>query len=228
MGAEGGKVVVQPIEVTEPNPAAPSRTRPPALRRLLPTALALLVAAPVLAALHAVRPAPYGDHFAAHAHYAREGHRPLAVLSARGDTVTLWDDGVVTAHDGASVRWHRALPAAGDWLPAHGGTGVLRPLGRGILAVVTPPRIAGYRLADGDLRWVVPAREGCVFTPERAVRHAGALIVAQPCPAAPWTSQLIAVDDLGRITPHRTPLGNDVPGRRPEHPNTEKVLARPR
>ncbi|NUS16180.1 MAG: hypothetical protein HOY69_33075 [Streptomyces sp.] len=73
-----------------------------------------------------------------------------------------------------------------------------------------------------------PPRPGGVFTPGRAVRHAGALIVVHPCPAAAWTSQLIAVDDLGRITPHRTPLGNDAPGRRPEHPNTEKVLARPR
>ncbi|MGW3116041.1 hypothetical protein ACWDBW_02650 [Streptomyces sp. NPDC001107] len=221
-------MVVQPVEVTDPNPAAPGRTVPPALRRRLPTALALLVAAPVLAALHAARPAPYGDHFTAASSYAREGRHPLAVLPARGSAVTLWDDGVVTADDGVTVRWHRALPAAEDWLPAHGGTGVLRPLGRGILAVVTPPRIAAYRLADGDLRWVVPAREGCAFAPERAVRHAGALIVAQPCPAAAWTSQLIAVDDLGRITPHRTPLGNDLPARRPEHPNTEKVLARPR
>ncbi|MFF4361816.1 hypothetical protein [Streptomyces sp. NPDC001604] len=48
----------------------------------------------------------------------------------------------------------------------------------------------------------------------RAVRHAEALIVAQPCPASSWTPQLIAVDDAGR--------------RRLEHPNTEKVLARPR
>ncbi|MFI7400210.1 hypothetical protein ACIBW9_06915 [Streptomyces sp. NPDC049541] len=62
----------------------------------------------------------------------------------------------------------------------------------------------------------------------RAVRHAEALTVAQPCPASSWTPQLIAVDDLGRITPHRTASGNDVPGRRSEHPNTEKVLARPR
>ncbi|MEV6944275.1 hypothetical protein AB0N07_20155 [Streptomyces sp. NPDC051172] len=186
------------------------------------------MAVPVLAALHATRPAPYGDRFATHAYYAREGRQPLAVRPARGEAVTLWDDGLVTAHDGTSVRRHRALPAADDWLPAQGGTGVLCLLGRGILAVVTPPRIAAYRLADGDLRWVVPAHEGCVFPPGRAVRHAGALIVAQPCPAAAWTSQLIAVDDLGRITPHRTPLGNDVPGRRPEHPNTEKVLARPR
>ena len=221
-------MVVLPVEATEPNASTPGRSGRPALRRRLPTALALLAAAPVLAALHAARPAPYGDHFTAHAHYAREGRHSLAVLPARADTVTLWDDGLLTANDGTSVRWHRALPAADDWLPAQGGTGVLRPLGRGILAVVTPPRITGYRLADGNLRWVVQAREGCTFTPGRAVHHAGALIVAQPCPAAAWTSQLIAVDDLGRITPHRTPLGNDVPGRRPEHPNTEKVLARPR
>ncbi|GAA3793450.1 hypothetical protein GCM10022403_029330 [Streptomyces coacervatus] len=220
-----------PVEVTGANPAAPQTSEPPVSRRiprLLPAALALLVAVPVLAAVHAARPAPYGDRFTAHGHYVRDGRRPLAVLPADGYPVTLWDDGLVTADDGASVRWHRALPAADDWLPARGGTGVLRPVGRGILAVVTPPRITGYRIADGDLRWVVPAREGCAFAPERAVRHAGALIVAQPCPTAAWTSQLIAVDDLGRITPHRTPLGNGLPGRRPEHPNTEKVLAHPR
>ncbi|WP_405874287.1 hypothetical protein [Streptomyces sp. NBC_00005] len=253
-------VVVLPVEVTEPSPAAPGPTGRPEFRRLLPAALALLLAAPVLAAAHQARPVPYGDHLTVHARvqhgsaqgptalrtrrttveaydrttvevrwrYAREGHRPLAVLPARGDAITLWDDGLVTATDGASVRWHRALPAAADWLPAQGGTGVLRPLGRGILAVVTPARITAYRIADGDLRWVLPAGEGCAFLPGRAVRHAGALIVARPCPESTWTSQLIAVDDLGRITPHRTPLGNDLPGGRPEHPNTEKVVAQRR
>jgi hypothetical protein len=58
------------------------------------------------------------------------------------------------------------------------------------------------------------------------------LLIAQPCPHAAWTAQLIAVDDLGRITPHRRPLGNEVreqPGKpRPEHPIPEKVVARPR
>ncbi|MCF1597419.1 PQQ-like beta-propeller repeat protein [Streptomyces muensis] len=153
--------------------------------------------------------------------YAREGRRPLTSLHARGDVITLWDDGLVTATDGRTVRWHRALPAPGDWLPAHGGTGVLRPLGHGMLAVVTPRRVAAYRVADGDLRWVLPARDGCAFRPERAVHHSKTLVVAQPCPQAAWTAQLVALDDLGRIVPGRV---------RPrlEHPNPEKVLAQPR
>ncbi|MGI5374417.1 hypothetical protein ACQEV2_09245 [Streptomyces sp. CA-251387] len=147
--------------------------------------------------------------------YTREGRRPLtslrlAPLHARVEAITLWDDGMVTDTDGRTVRWHRALPAARDWLPAHGGTGVLRPLGRGILAVVTPRRVLAYRIADGDLRWVLPAREGCAFEPARAVHHGRELLVAQPCPRAAWTAQLIAVDDLGRIAPHRRPLGNEV------------------
>ncbi|MEJ8668777.1 hypothetical protein [Streptomyces sp. NBC_01614] len=164
--------------------------------------------------------------------YTREGRRPLTSLHARGEAITLWDDGMVTATDGRSVRWHRPLPAAGEWLPSHGGTGVLRALGRGMLAVVTPDRVAAYRIADGDLRWVLPAREGCAFEPARAVRHAKSLLLAQPCTHAAWTSQVIAVDDLGRIAPHRRPLGNEVGEERgeprPEHVNPEKVVARPR
>lgn len=164
--------------------------------------------------------------------YTREGRRPLTSLHARGDAITLWDDGMVTATDGRSVRWHRTLPAAGEWLPALGGTGVLRYLGRGMLAVVTPYRVAAYRIADGDLRWVLPAREGCAFEPARAVRHGKSLLLAQPCTHAAWTAQVIAVDDLGRITPHRRPLGNEVGEEggepRPEHVNPEKVVARPR
>ncbi|MFJ8540179.1 hypothetical protein [Streptomyces sp. NPDC093591] len=164
--------------------------------------------------------------------YTRESRRPLTSLHARGEAITLWDDGVVTDTDGRSVRWHRALPAAAEWLPAQGGTGVLRPLGRGILGVVTPRGVLAYRIADGDLRWVLPARAGCVFEPARAVHHAGALLVAQPCPHAAWTAQLIAVDDLGRVVPHRRPLGNEVVdeggGPRLEHPNPEKVVAQPR
>ncbi|MFF5478513.1 hypothetical protein ACFY5C_14405 [Streptomyces sp. NPDC012935] len=164
--------------------------------------------------------------------YAREGRRPLRSLLARGEAITLWDDGMVTATEGRSVRWHRTLPAAGDWLQAHGGTGVLRALGRGMLAVVTPHRVAAYRIADGDLRWVLPAREGCAFEPARAVHHGKTLLLAQPCTRAAWTSQVIAVDDLGRITPHRRPLGNEVREEdgepRPEHVNPEKVVARPR
>ncbi|MFF5141220.1 hypothetical protein ACFY6U_16120 [Streptomyces sp. NPDC013157] len=214
-------------------------------------ALALLLAAGLLAAAHQVRPAPYGDHLTSGPpaptararggvveaydgrtlrwRYARPGRRPLSVLPTRGQAITVWDDGLVTDTDGRSVRWHRALPAATDWLRARGGAGVLRPLGRGILAVVTPDRIAAYRTADGDLRWVLPARAGCAFHPERAVRHGHALLVAQPCAQGAWTAQLVAVDDLGGIAPHRTPLGNEPPrAGRPEHPRTEKALAPPR
>jgi hypothetical protein len=143
--------------------------------------------------------------------------------------ITLWDDGLVTDTDGRTVRWHRALPAAADWLPAQGGSGVLRLLGRGMLGVVTPHRVVAYRIADGDLRWVLPAREGCAFAPGRAVRHRGVLLLAQPCPrAVAWTAQLIAIDDLGRVVASRRPLRNDLPGREIEHPNAEKVVASPR
>ncbi|MEU1040781.1 hypothetical protein ACFYP4_32130 [Streptomyces sp. NPDC005551] len=163
--------------------------------------------------------------------YTRAGRRPLAVLHARVHAITLWDDGLVTdtAPDGASVRWHRALPGAAGWLAARGGRGVLRTLGPAarMLAVITPERIAAYRTADGDLRWVLPAQPGCAFTPGRAARHGGTLLLAQPCAAdAAWTGQIVAVDDLGRVTPRRTPLGNGRPGT--GHPHAEKVLAQPR
>ncbi|WP_406434315.1 hypothetical protein OHB00_12685 [Streptomyces sp. NBC_00631] len=216
-------------------------------------ALALLLAAVLLlvTGAHRIRPAPYGDHLTpgppapgARARgdlveaydgrtlrwrYARVGRRPLSVLPTRGQAITVWDDGLVTDTDGRSVRWHRALPAATGWLRARGGAGVLRLLDGGILAIVTPARIAAYRTGDGDLRWVLPARAGCAFRPERAVRHGSALLVAQPCVHGAWTAQLVAVDDLGGIAPHRTPLGNDPPrAGRPEHPRTEKALAPPR
>lgn len=157
--------------------------------------------------------------------HSREGARPLALLPAPGHAIALWSDGLVTdtaRADGSSVRWHRAIPGSAPWLrspAARGAAGVLQPLdprGR-MLAVVTPQRIAAYRSADGDLRWVLPAHRGCAFEPARSVRHGGALMVAQPCgdAATPWTSQLIAVDDLGRIVPRRTPLGNELPGGAP-------------
>jgi hypothetical protein len=41
------------------------------------------------------------------------------------------------------------------------------------------------------------------------------VLVAQPCADAAWTGQLVALDHLGRITPDRTPLGNDLPRRGP-------------
>ncbi|WP_406351190.1 hypothetical protein [Streptomyces sp. NBC_00658] len=232
------------------------------LRRFLPPALALLLAAPVLAAAHQARSTPFGDHITVHARvahearpslrttrdaveaydaetgrprwsYAREGRRPLAVVPARGEAIALWDDGLVTdtaRDDGGTVRWHRALPGVSPWLADHGGNGVLRPLGARMLAVVTPQRIAAYRIADGDLRWVLPARRGCEFAPARAVRLGTALLIAQPCPAGDaagsWTGEIIAVDDLGRITPDRTPLGNERHSA--GHPKAEKVVARPR
>ncbi|WP_369388441.1 hypothetical protein AB5J72_13225 [Streptomyces sp. CG1] len=143
--------------------------------------------------------------------YARVGHRPVTVVAVRGEGIALWDDGLLTDTDGRSVRWHRALPDAAEWLPAQGGTGVLRPLGHGMLAVVTPSRVTAYRIADGDLRWVLPAGTGCGFRPEAAVRLGAALLIARPCAQGAWTGQLIALDDLGRITPARTPLGNDHP-----------------
>ncbi|MFC9847601.1 hypothetical protein ACFWFF_29615 [Streptomyces sp. NPDC060223] len=284
-------MAVLPVEVTAPHPqdafpavtapatVAPAPGRPAPLhsatarhhslflRRLLPATLALLLAAPVLAAADQARPAPFGDHITVHARvdsaarpslrttkdaveaydeatgrprwsYAREGRRPLAVVPARGDAIALWDDGLVTATattaatapGGKAVRWHRALPGAAPWLAAQGGSGVLRPLGARMLAVLTPHRIAAYRIADGDLRWVLPASRGCEFVPARAVRHRAALLVAQPCPGDggidDWTAEIIAVDDLGRITPDRTPLGNERHSA--ERPKAEKVVARSR
>ncbi|WP_436765116.1 outer membrane protein assembly factor BamB family protein [Streptomyces sp. URMC 123] len=189
--------------------------------------------------------------------YARLGRRPVTVRSAPGHAVALWDDGMVTDTgsgvdgSGGAVRWHRAIPGAGEWLAsrsARRGAGVLRPLDPDtrMLAVVTPRRIAAYRTADGDLRWVLPARPGCAFQPHRAVQRGSVLLLAQPCqgerrpappargtraaartggpavgggPARPagdpsWTSELIAVDSLGPVTPDRSPLGNEVRGRR--------------
>ncbi|MGW1022730.1 hypothetical protein ACWD4J_03285 [Streptomyces sp. NPDC002577] len=154
--------------------------------------------------------------------YTREGHRPLSVLPLRGHAIALWSDGLVTdtaRRDGRAVRWHRAAPEAAAWLRtprARGGAGVLQRLAPGsrMLAVVTPYRIAAYRLTDGDLRWVLPAGQGCAFEPARSVRHGRALLVAQPCssPAASWTAEVVAVDELGRIVPRRAPLANERPG----------------
>ncbi|GAA3782303.1 hypothetical protein GCM10023083_18120 [Streptomyces phyllanthi] len=138
--------------------------------------------------------------------YSRAGRRPLAVLPARGHAIALWDDGLVTDTDPhhGRARWHRALPGAADWLAAHGGAGVLRLLDARTLAVVTPHRVAAYRLADGDLRWALPARRGCAFAPSRAVRHGTAVLIAQPCgPDAAWPANLVAVDGRGRIARDR-------------------------
>lgn len=153
--------------------------------------------------------------------YARVGHRPLGVLATRAEVIALWEDGLLTDTDGRSVRWHRALPDWAEWLPAQGGTGVLRLLGHGILAAVTPHRVTAYRIADGELRWVLPAGQGCAFRPEDAVRRGTALLIARPCAQGAWTGQLVALDDLGRIVPGRAPLANDLPHRPAQHgPNT--------
>ncbi|MFD9791700.1 hypothetical protein ACFWXK_12195 [Streptomyces sp. NPDC059070] len=168
--------------------------------------------------------------------YRREGRRPLAVRTAPGHAFALWSDGLVT--DSArvlsvgAVRWHRAVPGLAGWLAARPGRagGVLQELGRpgpgagegGMLAVLTPERIAAYRTADGDLRWTLPARRGCAFDPDRTARVAGVLIVAQPCrDRDAWSQELVAVDGLGRIAPGRTPLGNELPtGSRPRDHRT--------
>ncbi|MFM9367125.1 hypothetical protein [Streptomyces sp. Da 82-17] len=197
--------------------------------------------------------------------HTRDGRTPLAVLPAPGHAFTLWDDGLVTDTErraGTAVRWHRALPAVADWLRTPGaraGAGVLRVLDApatgpghghglepepgsarapGMLAVITPQRITAYRTADGDLRWVLPARSGCAFRPHRALRHGAALLVAQPCtdPERPWSEQVVAVDGLGRVVPDRKPLGNALPGGAGRVPGTgratekapEKVVAHPR
>ncbi|MFI6871846.1 hypothetical protein ACIBL6_00250 [Streptomyces sp. NPDC050400] len=232
-----------------PRPLRTARPAPPRRSRaglVLPVLLALL-ALPLAAAAHHVRPTPYGDHLVRVAdrpggpaprlrtrgaaveaydtvtrwRHTRAGRRPLAVSAAPGQAFALWSDGLVTdteRADGRSVRWHRAIPDAAAWLRtpgARGGAGVLQPLDPGarMLAVVTPQRIAGYRTEDGDLRWVLPAREGCVFEPASFVRRGGVLLVAQPCtdPAIAWSERIIAVDGLGRVVPGRTPLGNGMP-----------------
>ncbi|GGV51757.1 hypothetical protein GCM10010277_47840 [Streptomyces longisporoflavus] len=259
---------VMPFEASGAGPVRPAPARRGS-RLALPVVLGLL-ALPLITAAHHSRPAPYGDHVSVHARvdtgtaapglrtrgraveaydrttgrprwtYTREGARPLALLTATGHAVTLWDDGLVTdtaRTDGSAVRWHRAIPGSAAWLgspAARGAAGVLNrldPRGR-MLAVITPQRIAAYRSADGDLRWVLPAEPGCAFEPARSVRHRAALMVAQPCGDAstPWTSQLIAVDDLGRLVPRRTPLGNELPDGAPGDVRTRagKELAPPR
>ncbi|MFI1940331.1 hypothetical protein ACH44C_24655 [Streptomyces purpureus] len=148
--------------------------------------------------------------------YTREGRHPLAVLPLPGHALALWSDGMVTdtvREDGSAVRWHRVIPA----FDARSGS-VLQPLDpqAKMLAVVTPERIAAYRVADGDLRWILPPRRGCTYVPQRHLRTSDALLIAQPCtePAA-WTAELVAVDEFGRIEPDREPLGNEIPTPKP-------------
>ncbi|MFF2527074.1 PQQ-binding-like beta-propeller repeat protein [Streptomyces liangshanensis] len=219
--------------------------------RLALALLPALLALPLVTAAHHARPAPFGDRLrtyrtapgplvgpepvprAAAARveardprtgalrwtHGRDGKRPVALAAVPGHVFALWSDGLVTDTEraaGASVRWHRAVPDLTT-------PGALLPLGAGdrMLAVVTPRRIAAYRTADGDLRWVLPAAEGCAFAPGRQARTRGVLLVAQPCRAGgPWTTAVIAVDALGRITPGRTPLANE--------PRPDKAVAAPR
>ncbi len=164
------------------------------------------------------------------------------MLAAPGHAFTLWSDGLVTDTErdgGGAVRWHRAIPESAGWLrtpAARGGTGVLRPLtsGAGMLAVITPRRIAAYRTADGDLRWVLPP--AAAAPSHRPARSTGTAPSWSPsparAPAASWTAQVVAVDDLGRIVPGRTPLGNgdlergDGGGRGRRQPRKLVALAR--
>ncbi|GHA82301.1 hypothetical protein [Streptomyces chryseus] len=163
--------------------------------------------------------------------HTRAGSRPLAVRPAPGHAFALWSDGLVTdtaRTTGRTVHWHRAVPGLSRWLAAGGparAAGVLQALDPAarMLAVVTPQRIAAYRTRDGDLRWVLPAEPGCAFDARRTARTGGALLVAQPCGAgASWTAEIVAVDDLGRIVPHRTPLRNAPPG---DNARARKVVA---
>ncbi|MFI6683338.1 hypothetical protein [Streptomyces sp. NPDC050485] len=215
--------------------------------RLALTAVAAVLALPLVTAAQHTRQTPYGDSFdsfsarpagpvavrirgaaveaydsrsgARHWTYARRGSSPLALRSAPGHTFTLWADGMITDTGPGRVRWHRAVPGLGAWLAGRHGraSGVFQPLDPGVrmLAVVTPERITAFRAADGDLRWLLSAREGCAFDPGRTVHTGGALLVAQPCRGRDsWSQELTAVDAFGRITPDRTPLGNELPGQR--------------
>ncbi|MEU8888415.1 hypothetical protein [Streptomyces sp. NPDC048442] len=240
--------------MTVPAGRRPARRLASRTARLLLPVLAAALALPLLTAAHHARPAPYGDRLTVHARgpaadpvlrigkravgaydrttgrhrwtYARTGHHPLAVHPAPGHAFTLWSDGLVTdtvRADGRAIRWHRAIPDF-DGRAA----GVLRPLDPAaeMLAVVTPRHIAGYRTADGDLRWVLLARPGCAFAADRVVRTARTLLVAQPCPEpAAWTDQVVPVDALGRVTPDRTPLGN---GRAPRGAGPRNQVANAR
>ncbi|SDK86075.1 hypothetical protein SAMN05421806_11340 [Streptomyces indicus] len=141
-----------------PRPTGPRRPPRRTSRLMLPLALALAAAVPLITAAHDARPTPFGDRLvrhtasgkgeprlriegaAVHAYdpatgrtrwtHTRDGRRPLALLPAPGHAVTVWDDGLVsdTLRDGSAVRWHRAIPGGARWLRAAGGKGVLRAL----------------------------------------------------------------------------------------------------
>ncbi|MCX5383207.1 hypothetical protein [Streptomyces sp. NBC_00083] len=241
--------------------------------RLALTAVAAVLALPLVTAAQHTRPAPYGDRFATFAApgapaagpvgvrirgaaveaydrvtgarewaYTRGDSRPLALRRAPGHAVALWADGIVTDTDTDTdiagtrtgtrtktgkgpdaprrrVRWHRAVPGLGAWLAGRPerAAGVLQVLDPGarMIAVVTPERVSAFRTADGDLRWLLAAREGCAFDPARTAHTRGVLLLARPChDRDSWSRHLAAVDGLGQITEGRTPLGNDLPGER--------------
>ncbi len=136
-----------------------------------------------------------------------------------GDVLpTVLNAGLLDAHR-APAADIRTAEDAGDYTAEarRALAGVLQPLDEDatMLAVVTPERISAFRSADGDLRWLLPAREGCAFDPARTAHTAGVLLLGRPCRGSrSWSQELVAVDDLGEITPGRTPLGNDLPGGR--------------
>ncbi|MEU9099471.1 hypothetical protein [Streptomyces sp. NPDC048361] len=137
----------------------------------------------------------------------------------RGHDGTRHDDGTAQDNRGHRVRWHRAVPGLAGWLAGRSerAAGVLQGLDPGarMLAVVTPERVSAFRAADGDLRWLLTARDGCAFDPARTAHTRGVLLIARPCRnRGSWSGQMTAVDGLGEITGHRTPLGNDLPGER--------------
>jgi hypothetical protein len=227
--------------------------------RLALTAVAAVLALPLVTAAHHTDRTPYGDRFDSSAGhragpaavrirgavveaydsgtgarrwtYGRRGSRPLALYRAPGHTFALWADGLLTDAGPHRVRWHRAVPGLRGWLARRPerAAGVLKPLDAdaGMLAVVTPERVSAFRAADGDLRWLLPARDGCAFDPARSARTDGVLLLAQPCrDRDSWSQELAAVDGLGKITPGRTPLGNELPGERPTDRGGNRV-ARP-
>ncbi|MET9360722.1 hypothetical protein ABZX93_07415 [Streptomyces sp. NPDC006632] len=229
--------------------------------RLALTAVAAVLALPLVTAAQHTRQTPYGDRFETFAApaagrtavrirgavveaydsgtgarqwaYGRRGSRPLALRRAPGHAFALWADGMVTDTDTARgrgadgdtgtdtahrrVRWHRAVPGLAGWLAGRPerAAGVLQALDPGarMLAVVAPGRVSAFRAADGDLRWLLTARDGCAFDPARTAHTRGVLLIARPCrDRGAWSRALAAVDALGEITEGRTPLGNGLPG----------------
>ncbi|MFD7335914.1 hypothetical protein ACFV98_07905 [Streptomyces violascens] len=87
----------------------------------------------------------------------------------------------------------------------------------GLLTDTGPRRVRRHRAVPG-------LRGRLARQPERA---AGVLLLAQPCREGDsWSQEPAAVDGLGKITPGRTPLGNELPGGRPTDRGGNRV-ARP-